>query len=524
MTDTILTRDSGTDLCAAPALQRLVDRDGADWTGPLRDWTHPDDRATLDEVRSALATGSPAAADLRILAADGEPHWVSVLAQPTLDHDGQVIGHVAAWRDIHHETALREALMASEERFRLLAETASDIVYASGPDRNVIWVSASIEPALGWKPEELIGTWMSALVHPDDLAWSAERRDRLYAGDPEAEAEGSFVLRLRTRDGGYRWVSTTLTTHRDADGTPLQFTGGMKIIDDVMEERQRLAESEERFRLLAQNVTDVVQLWRDGARAWVSPSITQSLGWSVDEWAAGPFERFVHPDDVEACTHCLGEVERGARRMLYVRLLGADETWHWVQVHAGPYVDADGRTTGVVSSFRVADEEVRAREELVRKATYDELTGALNRASALWRLEGARRADGDRAKFAVLFVDLDGFKDINDNHGHAVGDAVLRAVVGRIRSAMRADDAVARIGGDEFIVLLDGVADVDVAERVAGLVHGAFDEPIDTVGGPLRVSCSIGVAVLRPDEGVEDVIARADRAMYLAKQRGGLTA
>ncbi|MGI9116166.1 MAG: PAS domain-containing protein [Gaiellales bacterium] len=146
--------------------------------------------------------------------------------------------------------------MELAERFRVLAETASDIVYSAGPDRVVTWVAPSISRALGWRPAEIVGTRMSDLVHPDDMAWSAERRDRLYAGDPEAEAQGGFTLRMRTRDGGYRWVKTTLTVHRDAAGAPTGFTGGMVLVDDLVAAREEALREETLRRLMADALLD----------------------------------------------------------------------------------------------------------------------------------------------------------------------------------------------------------------------------------------------------------------------------
>lgn len=509
----VLVEDDGVVLRLDPALQRLIDPTRPpDAAGPLRPHVQLEDVDRLDALEAAIAAGEPAAAQLRLVDRGGAPRWLSVLAVPTRDARGRVAGHVAAWRDVDGEVALREELAASERRFRLLAETASDIVYAAGADRRVTWVSSSIERALGWTPDELVGTWMSDLVHPDDLAWSAARRDRIYAGDPEAEAEGSFVLRLRARDGGYRWVSTTLTTHRDAHGAPVDFTGGMKVIDDVMEERRLLAESEERFRLLAENATDVVYLVRDDAPVWISPSVTRALGWSVDEWLAQGIDVLVHPDDTVIAAQCRSRIiHQGVHQIVELRVRARDGVYHWVQVNAGPFHDADGRLDGLVASFRIIDEQVAARAELERRATYDELTGALKRGPAL-----ARIASGDDG-FAVLYVDLDGFKDVNDTYGHTVGDIVLAAAAERMRAVVGEHDAIARIGGDEFLVLLPAGMDATGAEDVAGGIRAALEAPVSTPAGPMTVSGSVGVALQRPGETAEAAIARADRAMYRVK-------
>ena len=436
-------------------------------------------------------------------------------------HDGSADRRAGTETDHERLLAASSALAASEQRFRLLAENASDIVYESGPDRLVTWVSPSITRALGWQPADLLGTYMSDLVHEDDIAWSAERRDRIYAGDPEAEAGGSFVLRLRATDGSYRWVSTTLTTHRDQDGTALTFTGGMKLIDEVMEERQRLADSEERLRLITENVSDVVQLMREGAIVWVSPSITAALGWQQEEWEGHKLEEFVHPDDVELVRQCRTLVETGASKIADLRLLHHDGKHHWAQINAGPYLDADGRVDGIVSSFRIVDEQMAERELLERRARYDFLTTALKREAALERIDAlaVRHRAGDRAT-ALLFIDVDEFKAINDRSGHLAGDTVLRAFVERVRKVVRESDSIARMGGDEFLVVLENVTGVEAAVAIADELRAVCAVPVPTLVGPVSATLSIGVALREPTESTLAVIGRADGAMYAAKAAG----
>lgn len=550
-------------------------------------------------------------------------------------------------------TRVRSELAESERLFRLLAETASDIVYAVGPDRLVTWISPSVTRALGWQPEELVGTVMSDLVHPDDLAWSAERRDRIYAGDPDAEAEGGFVLRMRTRDGGYRWVKTTLTTHRDASGETIGFTGGMVLVDELVEARAniaeseallravsdsladshilmepvrdangvivdflhlhanratcieygrtseamrgmalselepgvettgllelyrkacdsgepivldafhyvnavtgtdrhydtyitpvgggrlsvvwrdvtdqhrmvaRLAESEQRFRLLAEHSNDVVQLLRDGLLVWVSPSLGKVLGWRAEEWLHRGFDEFVHPDDLDAMRACQTAVQEGRTKMVELRVRHRDGAYHWVQVAAGPFFDAQGERDGVVSSFRIVDEQVAAREALAHQATYDDLTGVLKREAVLRQLaelDGGERTE-DTA-IALLFIDLDTFKTVNDTWGHVAGDALLRTTAQRLEAGVRAGDLVARLGGDEFLIVLQGIDTKAEAIAIADQLCETCSRPVAAPTGTVATTLSVGVVLRQADESSDALIMRADQAMYEAKRTG----
>ena len=621
---------------------------------PFLDLVHPDDRPSLIGARRTVVAAGSTELELRIVGPDGTSRWFSIRLRAVTDATGAFIGRTGSWRDIQAEVAVREALRASEERFRLLAETAADIAYAADAQRLVTWVSPSITRSFGWQPEELVGTIMSDLVHPDDLVWSEQRRIRLYAGDPVAERDGGFVLRMRGKDGTYHWVKTTLTVHRDASGAPTSFSGGMVVIDGVIEQQERalaqeellrvmndalldphvmlepvrddagqigdfacvhanramleatgrsaeavlgatllqfgeaspiaglfdvlvqviesgegvehkalqqrdpitgaetyhdvrvvpvaggrlsvvardvtaahestrrLAESEERFRLIAENATDVVQLSRAGVLVWVSPSLTTMLGWELAEWQGRCFEEFVYPDDLPIMEQCQRLVEAGGSKVANLRVRHRTGAYHWVQVSAGPFRGGVDHGDGIVASFRIIDEQVEAQRLLTERVTFDHLTGALKRGALLQLLSDL--ADDQRAprrESALLFIDIDEFKQVNDNRGHAAGDAVLQALVDRVSAVIRADDVIGRLGGDEFLILLSGVRELDETVRVAEKIRRTCAEPVPTVAGAVTATVSIGAVLWDGDETGEAAIIRADLAMYAAKRDGG---
>lgn len=192
--------------------------------------------------------------------------------------------------------------------------------------------------------------------------------------------------------------------------------------------------------------------------------------------------------------------------MAHDRIEAKDGSWHWIEANLRPYRDSDQQPNGVVDSFRTVDLEVETEQELERRARTDELTGLLNR----------RANDGS----AVLFCDLDDFKTINDSHGHGAGDDVLAAVALRIRGCLRADDLAARIGGDELLVVLRSVPDLEDAVAIAEKIRAAFSQPIHTRVGTVAVTLSIGVTLRSSEEWTDVLIARADAAMYEARAQG----
>ena len=285
---------------------------------------------------------------------------------------------------------------------------------------------------------------------------------------------------------------------------------------------KRLAASEERYRLLAENSSDVVTRIRRGTIQWISPSVAPTFGYAVDECVGRLAGDFLEMEDRPQCSAYMAQLESGrpvrARKIVRAK----DGTRHWIETHASPYLDANGRMDGFVATSRIVDAQVAAEQQLEHRARTDELTELLNRKEVLSRIESlgvqSRRTGED---LAVLFCDLDRFKEINDIHGHAAGDEVLRTTAMRLREVLRtSDDLGARIGGDELLVVLRGVHGIDDAMAIAEKLRAAATQPINTPSGPVSTTVSIGVTLAHPDETTDALVARADSAMYRAKQSG----
>ena len=285
---------------------------------------------------------------------------------------------------------------------------------------------------------------------------------------------------------------------------------------------KRVAASEERYRLLAENSSDVVARIRRGTIQWISPSVAPTFGYSVEECTGRLATDFVEEGDRAVCTAYMKQLMSGQHVRARKVVRAKDGSRHWIETHASPYLDAAGRMDGFVATSRIVDAQVAAEQQLEHRARTDELTDLLNRKEVLSRIEtlGVQsRRTGQQ--LAVLFCDLDRFKEINDIHGHAAGDEVLRATAMRLREVPRtSDDLAARIGGDELLVVLHGVRDIDDAKTIAEKLRNAATQPVTTPSGPVSTTLSIGVTLAHPDETTDALVARADTAMYRAKQTG----
>jgi diguanylate cyclase (GGDEF)-like protein/PAS domain S-box-containing protein len=271
------------------------------------------------------------------------------------------------------------------------------------------------------------------------------------------------------------------------------------------------------FRSLVTSSTDLVLVFGSEGCRYVSESVGRMIGCPREEMLGAGFERFLHAEDLPTVQ---AAVEHGAPAQVLFRSVNRFEEWRTLEANVTDLRD-DRQIRGVVLNARDVTERVRLEEELTRQAFHDGLTGLANRALFRDRLDHAL-AQGKRTResLAVLLVDLDGFKQVNDSLGHDAGDQLLEQVAKRFPGVIRPGDTLARLGGDEFAVLLEGANEL-TSTGVARRLLAALSEPIEIAGRTLRLGASIGV-VTHVGNGAdsEALIRDADLAMYAAKEAG----
>lgn len=483
------------------------------------------DRGRLQQVMDRVRQGSSHGCDVRFRTADGGSRWISMALRPVLGAGGDVRGLVGSWRDIQGEVEARQAeertkaaLAASEERLRLTMENASTGIALLDAEGHFLSINPTGSGLLDQDHVGLEGSTWQAFSPAADQASEAPLMEELLSG-----RRSCYRLRKRILQRPDRciWVDCSVSCSRHPDGSTAFVIAQFNDVTEMVQAEAALATSEERYRLLAENSSDVVLLIQDGVISWISPSLTCMLGWQPDDWIGHPLSRFIPADDRPVLERDLLSLAAGRTVVSRLQALAHDRSHRWLELHASPYRDLDGRLNGIVGSFRTVDQEVAAERELARRACTDELTGLVNRHEALEQITAiAGRVVRQGDATAMLFCDLDNFKEINDTFGHIPGDELLRTVATRIRMGLRSGDLAARIGGDELMVVLQGVRSLSDAVTIAEKLRRAVADPIPTSAGCLSITLSIGVTMVQPGESPDEIISRADRAMYRAKQTG----
>ncbi len=431
------------------------------------------------------------------------------------DHDPREI--VVSARDLTDVHEARRRLAAQGHFFEALYRRATDVVVVTDRDGRLTYVSPSYEGVFGQPASEVLGKIGFDFVHPDDVAASMEHLEKLLA---EPGSSARRLSRARVSEGDWRWFDSITTNCLD-DPDIGGMVSNLRDVTSEIEAQERLRESEARYRAIVETAQEgIVALAPDGSVLFVNDKLAQLTGVPVEEIYQRGLGGLLDPIERERMHARLDvreQVGPEQYEVTYRHPDGSHRTW---SVAASPLFHDDGTAMGALGMVSDVTTSRAAEAELRHRALHDSLTGLPNRALLVDRLSMAasRLARGTSHGAAVLFLDLDHFKLVNDRHGHEAGDRLLAQVAIRLRGAVRDADTVARIGGDEFAIVCENADEAQVM-MVAARVHRALAVSFDLDGEPLNVAASIGVA-LAPANPVEDLLRLADAAMYDAKQAG----
>ena len=417
----------------------------------------------------------------------------------------------------------QELLRESEKRFQNTLRLAGVGIAHVATDGRFIYANPRLCEILGYSEQELMGITVKQISHPDDRDATDKLLPRLRAGEID-----SFKLEKRylRKDGSTVWVALTIAVLRDAKG---RFLHDVTIFEDISSRKHAetvLRESEERFRALANLSSD--WYWEtdtefrftrlEGRYVEIGTGVDSENVLGKTRWEIG-----LQLEDKSGWPAHLALLEsRQPFRSVILYRTEADGERSYFNISGEPFFDQDGLFTGYRGIGQDITERKRAESRIQYMANHDTLTDLPNRDmfNQLLKLaiESARRYD---RHFAVLFVDLDRFKIINDTLGHEAGDHLLKQMSTRLRNALRSSDVVARLGGDEFVVMAQEISRADHAANVARKILSVAKKPIEVMGHECRVTASVGIAMFPRDAKDEQTLMKnADIAMYLAKGAG----
>ena len=516
----------------SPAIERMLGYSSVELLGKSAfDYVHPDD---LRRVRAAFDEGleDPEArpsAEYRFRHKDGSWRWLESVGSNLTGEPG-VGRYVINSRDVTRRKEAEERLREAEKKYRTLIERIPAITYMEEISRygESVYVSPQVTDVLGYTPEECTSTpdlWARTL-HPED-------RERVLAEDLRTNETGEpFIMEYRqlAKDGHVVWIRDEATLVRDEEGSPLYWLGVQIDITERKRAEKALGDAEQRYRTLVEQipaVTYIDPVDDPDTSLYTSPQIEQMLGYTPEEWRVRKLwpER-LHPGDRERILAADERFEAGDGEPFSeeYRLLAKDGSVVWVREEAVLVEDEVGEPLYWQGVFYDITDRKVLEEQLEHRAFHDHLTDLPNRQLFLDRLRQAldRTRHNQGQKVAVLFMDLDEFKVINDSLGHEAGDLLLTVVAQRLKHCLRPEDCLARFGGDEFVVLLENIEGTEGAEQVAERITEEFGRPFLMEGRELFASASIGIGLGDAHTKTpEDLLRDADTAMYRVKAEGG---
>jgi diguanylate cyclase (GGDEF)-like protein/PAS domain S-box-containing protein len=396
----------------------------------------------------------------------------------------------------------------SDCQFRSLIQNSSDIITILEIDGTVRYESPSVEQITGYRPEELVGQNIFKYIHPEDLE-KVTTQFRKVVQNLGVPYTASF--RFHHKGGSWCFLEVTGTNLLD-DSSIVGIVINSRDVTERKKIEDSLVRNEAKFRSLIQNSSDVITI------------LNQVLGYEVEELINSIIFEFCYHEDLEVVKDTFDFIIKNPKESITVefRFWHKDGSWRYLEA-IGTNLINDPSVNGIVINSRDVTERKKFEEQLRHNAHHDSLTLLPNRKLFLeWLDHALRKAKRHQNYiFAVLFLDLDRFKIINDSLGHVMGDQLLVELGQRLQSCLRETDKIARFGGDEFAILVEDIHEMHEAIRVAERINEALIQPFSLQEREIFCNASIGIAVSTANyQNPADILRDADTALYRAKERG----
>lgn len=436
--------------------------------------------------------------------------------------------HLFSLFSMHVSIALERArlhgqVLKREQQYRSVIVSVKEVIFQTDREGRWTFLTPAWIECTGFLLSDSIGMHFLEFIHPDDHALASYEFECLLQGE---KPSSRYELRYISQKNGLQWAEMH-TWPILGNNSEIQGISG--ILNDITERKlteKALQEREQHFQSLIENATDVIMVLDiKGTIHYVSPSVERILHYTPSALVQRTIYHFIHSDETTVARYALGMALQSPgkpQNLGEYRFCMQDGTWKVFEVIATSLLD-NPTVQGIVVNCHDITERKAAEERLQRMALYDALTGLPNRAFLMERLQQMLEHLQKQPDylFAMLFLDMDNFKVVNDSLGHLVGDEFLKEITFRLRECVRAEDMVARLGGDEFTILLDSIKHAADAIEIADRIKAALARPFLLDTHEIIATASIGIALGSMGyQHAQDLLRDADTAMYHAKEQG----
>lgn len=469
---------------------------------------------TRDAFAKSIEHGKSVQYETAIYHKEGHVLYLSMVNIPISVND-EIVGAYGVFKDISRERELARALKEKNKDLETLWNTAINPVFQLNLDGTVFQVNPAFRQLFEYDEQEIQETLYEIVPEhlQEEMLQLQKRLDHL-------EPIESYETQRITKSGKLLDILASYTPVYNEHGEPTGIHVVYNNITKLKNTQRELDQSKEKYKVITEYAFDVIKVFnRNGRADYLSPSIKHLLGHEPSECIGKQFTEFIHPED-----HAV--VQKNLQFLLVtrkhctmeLRMRHIDGHYVWMEVVASPVIER-GRVINIITISRDISERYSMQEALKQMAYYDHLSGLPNRRAFDDRLQDLIDTEGQESSLALLLVDGNQFKQINDTYGHDAGDAVIVEMAKRLSTSVRQNDLVARLGGDEIGILLEQIRTHDQIEAIIDRIIEAFKEPFLYKLATIPIEIALGIALYPQDaQDKKALFIAADNALYESKK------
>ena len=469
---------------------------------------------TRDAFAKSIEHGKSVQYETAIYHKEGHVLYLSMVNIPISVND-EIVGAYGVFKDISRERELARALKEKNKDLETLWNTAINPVFQLNLDGTVSQVNQAFRQLFEYDEQEIQETLYEIVPEhlQEEMLQLQKRLDHL-------EPIESYETQRITKSGKLLDILASYTPVYNEHGEPTGIHVVYNNITKLKNTQRELDQSKEKYKVITEYAFDVIKVFnRNGRADYLSPSIKHLLGHEPSECIGKQFTEFIHPED-----HAV--VQKNLQLLLVtrkhctmeLRMRHIDGHYVWMEVVASPVIER-GRVINIITISRDISERYSMQEALKQMAYYDHLSGLPNRRAFDDRLQDLIDTESQKSSLALLLVDGNQFKQINDTYGHDAGDAVIVEMAKRLSTSVRQNDLVARLGGDEIGILLEQIRTHDQIEAIIDRIIKAFKEPFLYKHATIPIEIALGIALYPQDaQDKKALFIAADNALYESKK------